>query len=90
VVHTTRFQYVGYDPKSDKAIVQYLGSNSATQLPAEDLQRTGAAGVCMCVLLCAFVCACALCVCVCARARARVCVLMGNSAKSVNIFLGCS
>jgi hypothetical protein len=44
-VHETRFQYVGYNPQSDKAIVQYLGSNSAVQLPAEDVQRMEAAGM---------------------------------------------
>lgn len=42
--HTARFQYIGYDPRSDTAIVQYLGSKSATQLTVDDLQRTGAAG----------------------------------------------
>mmetsp|Transcript_61607 Transcript_61607/g.52152 ORF Transcript_61607/g.52152 Transcript_61607/m.52152 type:complete len:96 (+) Transcript_61607:38-325(+) len=44
VVHTARFQYVGYDPAKDQAIVQYLGSNTASQVPAKEFMETGSAG----------------------------------------------
>jgi hypothetical protein len=40
----SRFQYVGYDPKSDTAIVQFVGSKTASMLPAEDLMQMGLKG----------------------------------------------
>jgi hypothetical protein len=40
----SRFQYVGYDPKSDTAIVQFVGSKTASILPAEDLMQMGLRG----------------------------------------------
>lgn len=40
----SRFQYVGYDPKSDTAIVQFVGSKTASMLPAEDLMQMGLRG----------------------------------------------
>ena len=40
----SRFQYVGYDPKSDTAIVQFVGSKTASLLPAEDLMQMGLRG----------------------------------------------
>jgi len=47
-VHTARFQYVGYDPAKDQAIVQYLGSNTASQVPAKEFMETGSAGYSLC------------------------------------------
>ena len=42
----TRFQYVGYDPNSDKAIVQFMGSRKVSQLDAEEFLRMGSSGLC--------------------------------------------
>ena len=43
-VYKNQFQYVGYIPGTDQAIIQYIGSKTASQMPAKDLMQMGAAG----------------------------------------------